>query len=147
MFDRQVNFITKTDGRGYWSKTIKTVPINRVALAYIDEDHTYGELRAYFDHEEWNINEDGLIYTDMMWKHSFLTCMENVMGFSPDAILDVSYSEMGMQGDNYVSMDVGGQFITECDALYRFTVYKEAVNSYYGKANYTTKASGTSSAI
>ena len=129
MLDRKVNFITKTDGRGYWSNTVKTVPINRVRLAYIDEDGTFGELRAYFDTKEWDVDADGLIYTDMMWKHSFLTCMENVMGFSPDAILDVSYSEQGMQGENYVSMDVGAQFLLECNALYRFTVHKEAVNS------------------
>lgn len=129
MFDRQVNFVTKTNGNGYWSSKSKTVQINRVRLAYLDEDGTFGELRAYFDPKEWDVDNDGLIYTDMMWKHSFLTCMENHFGFSPDAILDVSYSEQGMQGENYVSMDVGQQFILECNALYRFTVHKEAVNS------------------
>ena len=129
-FDRQVNFVTKTDGRGFWSSKIKTVKINRVRLAYIDQDTgDFGELRAYFDRSEWNVDDDGLIYTDMLWKHSFLTCMENAFGFSPDAILDVSYSEQGMQGDNYVSMDVGDQFITECNALYRFIVHQEAVNT------------------
>ncbi len=128
MFDCRVNFMTLTDGKGYWSKRIKTVPINRVRLAYVNEEGDFGELRAYFDPKEWDTDTDGLIYTDMMWKHSFLTCMENVLGFGPDAILDVSYSEMGMQGENYVSMDVGAQFILECDALYRFTVHKEAVN-------------------
>lgn len=127
-FNRPVNFVTKTDGRGYWSNTVKTVPINRVALAYVDEENTFGELRAYFDTKEWDVDADGLIYTDMMWKHSFLTCMENHFGFGPDAILDVSYSEQGMQGHNYVSMDVGPRFILECDALYRFTVHKEVVN-------------------
>lgn len=129
MFDRQVNFVTKTNGNGYWSSKSKTVQINRVRLAYLDEDGTFGELRAYFDPREWDVDNDGLIYTDMMWKHSFLTCMENHFGFSPDAILDVSYSEQGMQGENYVSMDVGQQFILECNALYRFTVHKEAVNN------------------
>lgn len=128
MFDRKVNFVTVTDGRGYWSKAVKTVPINRVALAYVDDQGTFGELRAYFDPRDWNVDTDGLIYTDMMWKHSFLTCIENIMGFSPDAILAVSYSEQGMQGNNYVSMDVFEQFILECNALYRFTVHKEAVN-------------------
>ena len=127
-FDRAVNFVTKTNGRGYWSTTAKTVRIDRVALAYVDEENTFGELRAYFDPEEWDVDADGLIYTAMMWKHSFLTCMENVLGFSPDATLDVSYSEQGMQGHNYVSMDVGPRFILECDALYRFTVHKEVVN-------------------
>jgi hypothetical protein len=128
MFDRQVNFVTRTDGNGYWSKSVKTVTINRVRLAYVNEEGDFGELRAYFDHKDWDTDTDGLIYTDMMWKHSFLTCMENVMGFGPDAILDLSYSEQGMQGEDYVSMDVGPQFILECNALYRFTVHKEAVN-------------------
>ena len=98
-------------------------------LASVDDEGEFGELRAYFDPAEWNTDTDGLIYTDMMWKHSFLTCMENVLGFSPDATLDVSYSEQGMQGHNYVSMDVGPQFLLECDALYRFIIHKEAVNS------------------
>lgn len=129
MFDRPVNFVTLTDGKGYWSKAVKTVKINRVCLAYVNEEGEFGELRAYFDRKDWDTDIDGLIYTDMMWKHSFLTCMENVMGFSPDATLDVSYSEMGMQGENYVSMDVGEQFLLECSALYRFTIHKESVNS------------------
>lgn len=128
MFDRKVNFVTVTDGRGYWSKAVKTVPINRVALAYVDDQGTFGELRAYFDPKEWDVDNDGLIYSDMGWKHSFLTCMEKQFGFSPDAILDLSYSEQGMQGENYVSMDVGEQFILECNALYRFAVHREAVN-------------------
>ena len=129
MFDRQVNFITKTAGTGYWSNVAKTVRVNRVELAYVDEGGDLGELRVYFDTRDWDVNQDGLIYSDMGWKHSFLTCMEKEFGFSPDAILDVSYSEQGMQGADFVSMDVGGQFITECDALYRFAVHKEAVNS------------------
>ncbi len=127
-FDRKVNFRTQTNGRGYWSSTAKFVTVNRVRLAYLD-DGQFGELRAYFDPKEWDVDNDGLIYSDMMWKHSFLTCMENVLGFSPDATLDVSYSEQGMQGDNYVSMDVGPQFLLECNALFRFIIHREAVNS------------------
>ena len=129
MFDRKVNFVTLTDGQGYWSTKVKTVRINRVRLAYIDQDTgDFGELRAYFDRSEWDVDNDGLIYTDMLWKHSFLTCMENEFGFSPDAILDVSYSEQGMQGNNYVSMDVGGQFIVEASALYQFVVARQPIN-------------------
>lgn len=129
MFDRTVNFVTKTAGTGYWSKAVKTVRVNRVELAYVDDVAPVGELRVYFDTQDWDVDADGLIYTDMGWKHTFLTCMENEFGFSPDAILDTSYSEQGMQGYDYVSMDVGAQFLLECDALYRFTVHKEAVNS------------------
>ena len=128
MFDRPVNFVTRTSGDGLWSVQIKTVRINRVELAYVTEEGDFGELRAYFDTGDWDIDNDGLIYSDMGWKHSFLTCMENHFGLSADAILDLSYSEQGMQGENYVSMDVGPQFILECGALYRFLVHQEAVN-------------------
>lgn len=128
MFDRRVNFVTRTSGDGYWSIQIKTVRINRVELAYVNEEGTFGELRAYFDPAEWDIDNDGLIYSDMGWKHSFLTCMENHFAFSADAILDLSYSEQGMQGENFVSMDVGPQFILECSSLYRFLAHREAVN-------------------
>ena len=126
-FDRRVNFVTRTAGTGYWSERAKTVRINRVALAYVSDDGDYGELRAYFDPKEWDVDNDGLIYSDMGWKHSFLTCMENEFGFSPDAILDVSYSEQGMQGEDFVSMDVGETFINECEPLIRF-LNREAVN-------------------
>ena len=128
MFDQKVNFVTQTNGRGYWSSAVKTVCINRIALAYIDDENTFGELRAYFDPAEWDVENDGLIYSDMGWKHSFLTCMET-LGFSADAILAISYSEQGMQGESYVSMDVSEDFIKECEALYRFIINKEAVNS------------------
>lgn len=128
MFDRPVNFVTRTSGDGYWSIQIKTVRITRVELAYVNEEGTFGELRAYFNTGDWDIDNDGLIYSDIGWKHSFLTCMENHFGLSADASSDLSYSEQGMQGEDYVSMDVGPRFILECGALYRFLVHQEAVN-------------------
>jgi hypothetical protein len=126
MFDQTVNFRTRTDGRGHWSATEKFVTVNRVRVAYLDDDGNFGELRAYFDPQEWDRVNDGLIYTDRAWMSSFLSCMAT-LGFSVQALADIDYSEAGMQGDNYVSMDVGGDFIRECEALYRFTINKQAV--------------------
>lgn len=130
-FDRKVSFVTRTDGKGYWSTVArKSIRINRVELASLttEEYATYGELRVYFNTQDWNVESDGLIYSDMGWKHSFLTCMEQTFGFSLAAILDVSYTEQGMQGTDYVSLDVGQTFLNECAPLYRFAVHKEAVN-------------------
>lgn len=126
-FDRSVNFVTKTNGQGYWSDVSKTVRINRVCLAYVDDSGTFGELRAYFDPKEWDVDNDGLIYSDMGWKHSFLTCLENDLSFSADAILAVSYTEQGMQGVDYVSMDVGEDFLRECEPMYTWTIRKQPV--------------------
>lgn len=126
-FDQKVNFVTNTSGDGFWSNVVKTVRITRVELAYVSDEGDFGELRAYFDPAEWDVENDGLIYSDMGWKHSFLTCMET-LGFSTDAILAINYSEQGMQDVDYVSMDVSEDFIKECEALYRWTINREAVN-------------------
>ena len=127
-FNREVNFVTRTDGAGLWSIQMKTVRINRVALAYVDEQNTFGELRAYFDMRDWDTDNDGLIYTDKAWMSSFRACMLT-LGFSDSAIDRIHYSEAGMQGEDYVSMDVEQPFLTECSPLFRFSVIKEAVNN------------------
>lgn len=128
MFDEKVNFITHTAGDGYWSKVSQCVRINRVKLFVIEDQFGgWGELRAYFDVKDWNVENDGLIYTDDIWMRSFRTCMET-LGFSDEALQDIHYSEQGMQGDNYVSMDVTETFIRECEAVYRFVVNQKAVN-------------------
>ena len=127
MFDQTVNFRTRTAGNGYWSGAQKFVTINRVRLAYVSDEGDFGELRAYFDSAEWDVDNDGLIYTDSTWMQNFKSCM-STLGFSDLALNDIDYSEMGMQGDRYVSMDVGLDFIRECETLYRFVVNKEAIN-------------------
>lgn len=126
MFNQTVNFCVQTNGRGYWSSTAKFVTIDRVRLAYLDDECEFGELRAYFDPTEWDVNNEGLIYTDRAWMQGFRECMKT-LGFSDEAVNDINYSEQGMQGDNFVSMDVTGAFIRECDALYRFAVNAQAV--------------------
>jgi hypothetical protein len=127
MFDQTVNFRTQTNGRGYWSSAAKFVTIDRVCIAYLDDESDFGELRAYFDPAEWDVDNDGLIYTDRAWMQGFRECMQT-LGFSDEAVKDINYSEQGMQGDNFVSMDVTGAFIRECEVFYRFAINKQAVN-------------------
>ena len=127
-FDRKVSFVTRTDGRGYWSTVArKSIRIDRVAIASVSDDVEYGELRAYFDESEWNVESDGLIYSDQAWMKSFRSCMAT-LGFSVQALAAIGYTEQGMQGTEYVSLDVGRDFLTQCTPLYRFAVNKEAVN-------------------
>jgi hypothetical protein len=127
MFDQTVNFRTQTNGSSLWGSTAKFVTIDRVRVAYLDKECDFGELRAYFDPVEWDTDNDGLIYTDRAWMQGFRECMK-IVGFSDEAVEAISYSEQGMQGDNFVSMDVTGAFIRECEALYRFTINAQAVN-------------------
>jgi hypothetical protein len=99
--------ILHTGGGGYWSNTAKAVRVTDMQLGYLNDEGDFGELRVYFDTKTWDVNEDGLIYTDRQFERElreFLT-QHGLEG------KDVSYSEQGMQGDNYVSCDVGGQFL------------------------------------
>ena len=101
----------KTSGQGRWSRVKKSVKVTSLDLfIYTDMDtgeENYGELRVYFDTESWNTYEDGLIYTDRGFIDSFKKELDKVglAGF------DVGYSEQGMQGNDYVSLDVGSEFI------------------------------------
>jgi hypothetical protein len=128
MLDKKVNWMTHTDGKGLWSQFEKTVTVIHVELAYTNEDVDFGELVAYFDTSTWDITENGLIYTDPRWIDEFRGLMRS-LGFTRKACEDITYSEQGMQGNNYVSMDVGADFLREVDPMYRFTINKEAINA------------------
>ena len=98
--------IFNTYGNGYWSRTAKSVEIVDMQLGYVADELDFGELRVYFNTDTWDVNKDGLIYTDTQFKRElqeFLTAH----GLPGD---DVCYSEQGMQGDDYVSLDAGTAF-------------------------------------
>ena len=106
--------ILHTDGlRGLWSDVAKAVRITDIQIGYIDDEFepgkhpTFGELRVQFDTKTWDVSEDGLIYTDRL----FLKELQEFLDAHGLQGGDVSYSEQGMQGDDYVSLDVGGKFL------------------------------------
>jgi len=106
-FDRSI----KTGGDGLWSSSVKSVKTTELELdATKDADgKMWGELQIEFDTSSWNINEDGLIYTDKTFMNE-LRAELNFLGLIGD---DVTYSEQGMQGNDYVSCDVGTEFIEQ----------------------------------
>ena len=96
-----------TNGKGYWSGARKAVTCKGIAVPYINDEETFGELRVYFDKATWNVEADGLIYTDPL----FIKELREKLHEAGLAGNDVDYSEQGMQGSNYVSLDVGAKFI------------------------------------
>ena len=102
-----------TGGNGYWSEVAKEVVLTGMELAYeaeLEEGDTeckHGELRVYFSTKSWDVNVDGLIYTDC----HFMSELADYLTRAGYIVDDVGYSEQGMQGDNYVSLDVGANFI------------------------------------
>ena len=107
-----------TNGKGYWSNTAKAVRIVDMRLGYVSDEKDFGELCVYFNTEDWDVNALGLIYTDKQFKaelNAFLVAQ---------GLCAVEYSEQGMQGEDYVSCDVGGDFITAWER--KFDVVLEA---------------------
>jgi hypothetical protein len=105
-----------TRGDGLWSSKVAAVKVTALHLAYLDEEHKFGELRVVFDTKTWNVNRDGLIYTDSQFERELKKFLKTV-DLKPAS---VSYSEQGLQGDNYVSLDVGKSFIKSW--MKKFTV-------------------------
>lgn len=101
------NAVLNTRGDGLWSSRVAAVKITKLDLAYVDDDNDFGELRVYFDRRTWNIERDGLIYTDNLFIKELRKLLKTVdlVGASVD------YSEQGLQGTDYVSCDVGKSFI------------------------------------
>ncbi len=102
-FNRNIN----TNGKGLWSNQEALVRCIGAELAYENDEGDFGELRIYFDTASWNVKKQGLIYTDPQ----FLEELREHLTNSKLAGSDVDYSEQGMQGNKYVSLDVGKKFI------------------------------------
>lgn len=103
----KVNATLNTNGNGYWSNKAKAVDITGLQLSYTNDELDFGELRVFFNTNTWDTNKDGLIYTDKQFMRELKELL-TIQGFDAS---DVSYSEQGMQGDTYVSCDVGECFI------------------------------------
>jgi hypothetical protein len=98
--------VFSTVGDGYWSNVSKDVEVTDMKLGYVNDEQDFGELRVYFDTATWNVNKDGLIYTDSKFKQDLMQFVKQ-----QGLVVDLCYSEQGMQGDNYVSLDVGAEFL------------------------------------
>lgn len=96
-----------TAGDGYWSDKAKAVKTLRINVPYINDEEDFGELRVYIDTKTWNTNKHGLIYTDRQFINELREQLD-LVGFPGK---DADYSEQGMQGDDYVSLDIGKKFV------------------------------------
>jgi hypothetical protein len=121
-----------TNGTGYWSNIAKAVDITALDLQYISDMRDFGELCVHFAVDDfpsncWDVSTMGLIYTDKQFKRELREYLVS-LGFTQAEADDVEYSEQGMQGDSYVSCDVGAVFIAglmRLDPAHVAAVYKE----------------------
>ena len=116
----QATVVFNTSGDGYWSDVAKAVRITDMRLGYVAEDKEFGELCVYFNTEDWNVEEDGLIYTDS----GFYADLQKFIT-EQGLVVDLCYSEQGMQGDDYVSLDVGAEFIASWEAKFGYASFAD----------------------
>ena len=103
-----------TGGNGLWSIVETAVEITDMRIGYCDEDKDFGELCVQFNTATWDVEHDGLIYTDkdFLFELQMFLTQHGLVGS------DVDYSEQGMQGEDYVSLDVGKAFIASWEAKF-----------------------------
>jgi hypothetical protein len=105
---RKVNFCFSTDGKGHWSRKEKQVSHKKIGLKIFDpKSNPSFQLNVYFNKKDWNVSSHGLIYTDESWLKDLANELSK-MGFKNTR--HINYSEQGMQGDNYVNLDVTKDF-------------------------------------
>lgn len=103
------NITATTSGRGLWTGERKTVTISNIKflpVIYDESGPSTGAMyvEAQFDKSDWNIDEDGLIYTDQKWLREF---REGFYAQFPELReIDgrIDYTEQGMQGEDHVSL-------------------------------------------
>ena len=119
-----------TNGKGLWSDKATAVSITSLDLQYISNERDFGELCVHFNTQDWDVNTDGLIYTDPLFKAELRAYLQQ-LGFTAEEANDVEYSEAGMQCEHYVSCDVGLDFInglTRLDPQHVQAVYEECAD-------------------
>lgn len=107
-----------TNGNGYWSEKVKAVQVTelRVDIHETDVgDDPFGELQVCFNTDSWRPDADGLIYTDKQFMRELRAYLATI-GVNGS---DCGYSEQGMQGDAYVSCDIGAKFIASWKATHK----------------------------
>ena len=119
-----------TNGNGYWSNKRTAVEVTKLDLQYCTQEKDFGELCVYFAQTSWDTAKDGLIYTDKQFMQELRAYLQTI-GFTEAEANDVSYSEQGMQADEYVSCDVGAKFIAgleRLDPAHVQNVYEECMD-------------------
>ena len=105
--------IFNTSGDGYWSDVAKPVEIVDMRLGYVSDEGDFGELCVYFNTDTWDVERDGLIYTDSQFYEDLQEFIKQ-----QGLVVDLCYSEQGMQGEDYVSLDVGKDFLDSWNAKF-----------------------------
>lgn len=105
--------VYKTCGDGYWSDVAKDVRVTGMGM-FVANDADYGDGDFYvaYDEATWDMEVDGLIYTDSVFLANVQDKMCDVLlqmgvdnATANALVADINYSEQGMQDEGRVSFD------------------------------------------
>jgi len=107
--------VASTNGKGLWSDASRTIHVRKIDFVLnwagnLQSRTEYCldfEVRGYFNSRDWDTLRHGLVYTDPQWMKEFrakFNKLKCVRGIIHHGALD--YTEQGMQGDNYISMEL-----------------------------------------
>ena len=94
-----VQWAIQTGGDGLWSSCSTIVEVTNITVKW--EGGNLVEINASFDPNTWNVERDGLIYTDKMFLEGLRRKISDLSGVN----MTLDYTEQGMQGDDYISLE------------------------------------------
>ena len=97
-----INETFHTSGDGYWSNEKKAVTIQSVHVVELEDISTF-MVNVIFDTNDWNTEEDGLIYTDPQALSELKTILADHIAYD---FSELKYTEQGMQGSDSISLEV-----------------------------------------
>ncbi len=109
-----VGVIFNTSGGGMWSSVEGPVVITSIHADYSADG--WGSLYVNFDIASWDVDANGLIYTDDQFLEELQQWM--IERGVASAAEGISYSEQGMQGDDYVHFDLSAETARQMEALW-----------------------------
>ena len=95
-----INNTIHTSGEGYWSNEKRAV---RIVEVKVTESDSHFEINVIFDTSDWNSSESGLIYTDPLALNELKTILADHVDYD---LSKLDYSEQGMQGYDYLSLEL-----------------------------------------
>lgn len=115
-----------TDGKEEWSLVPETsVRVCTIELKY-SSGNSWGSFDVTFTNDTWDVSMMGLIYDDSRFLQGLKDRLIS-LGFSLEAVEDLTYSEVGLQSDNSVNLDGGSKFLQE---------YRDISTSYFISRRY-----------
>lgn len=103
-----VQWAIQTGGKGLWSYRSTIVEVTSLTIKW--EGGNMVEINVSFDTNTWNVERDGLIYTDELFLEGLHRKISDLCG--NNTTLD--YTEEGMQGDDYVSLESDDRYAFMC---------------------------------